>query len=101
MPVRGLKLLVVVMSVMILGGIAILIATLAGRLPRPHPGGTAPTTFTAAPLDLPAGARVEAISTGTDRLVIDLALPDGNRRLLILDLATGRELGAIPLRTAH
>jgi hypothetical protein len=40
------------------------------------------------------------MSTGSDRLVIDLVLPDGNRRLVIIDLATGRLLGTIPLPTA-
>ena len=40
------------------------------------------------------------MGVGNDRLVIDLVLPDGNRRLVIIDLATGRSLGKIPLRTA-
>src|SRR5438309_897805 len=35
---------------------------------------------------------------GPDRLVIDLLLADGTRQLLIIDLATGRRLGTIPLR---
>ena len=39
-------------------------------------------------------------SNWSDRLVLDILLPDGNRRLVIIELATGRPLGAIPLRTA-
>jgi hypothetical protein len=62
--------------------------------------GTSSPPFAAAPIEFPAGARIETMSTGSDRLVIDLVLPDGNRRLVIIDLATGRLLGTIPLPTA-
>ena len=96
---RALKILVVVMGVMILAGVAALVVVIAGRLSRGGAGTSAPP-FAASPIELPAGARIETMSTGGDRLVIDLVLPDGNRRLVIIDLATGRFLGAIPLRTA-
>jgi Family of unknown function (DUF6476) len=95
---RALKILVVVMGVMILAGVAALVVVITGRLSRGGAGTSQP--FAASPIELPAGARIEAMSTGSDRLVIDLVLPDGNRRLVIIDLATGRFLGAIPLRTA-
>jgi hypothetical protein len=49
---------------------------------------------------VPAGARIEAMTASADRLVIDLLFADGTRQLLIIDLATGRRLGTIPLRTA-
>jgi hypothetical protein len=97
--VRALKILVVVMGVMILAGVTALVVVIAGRLSRGGAGASAPP-FAAAPIELPAGARIETMSTGGDRLVIDLVLPDGNRRLVIIDLATGRSLGTIPLRTA-
>ena len=96
---RALKILVVVMGVMILAGVAALVVVIAGRVSRGGAGKSAPP-FAAAPIELPAGARIETISTGGDRLVIDLVLPDGNRRLVIIDIATGRTLGTIPLRTA-
>ena len=57
--------------------------------------------FSAAPIGLPPGARLEAVSVGTDRFVLDVVLPDGNRQLLIIDLATGRQLGTVPLRAAR
>jgi hypothetical protein len=38
------------------------------------------------------------MSVGSERLVLEIVLPDGDRRLVIIDLATGRQLGAIPLR---
>ena len=97
MPIRALKVLVVVMGIMILAGFAIIVAVIAGRLSR----GSAPAqAFTAPEIKLPAGARIEAMSVGTERLVIDIALPDGRRELTIIDLATGRRLGVVPLRAA-
>ncbi len=85
------------MGVMILAGVTMLAVVIAGRMSR---GGSSAQSFTAAPIDLPAGARIEAISTGPDRLVIDLLLADGSRQLVVIDLATGRRVGTIPLRTA-
>jgi len=54
--------------------------------------------YAAPPIELPAGSRIEAMTAGPDRLVVDLLLADGTRQLLIIDLATGRRLGTIPLR---
>ena len=59
-----------------------------------------PQAFAAAPIELPAGARIETMSIGSDRLVIHIVLPDGNRDLLVIDLASGRRVGTIPLRFA-
>ncbi len=56
-------------------------------------------SFTAPPIDIPRGARIETIAAGSDRLVLDLVLPDGNRELVVIDLANGRKLGTIPLHT--
>jgi hypothetical protein len=92
---RALKILVGVMGAMILAGVAVLGATVAGRLGKSTPPAEA---FTAPAIDIPAGARVESMSTGADRVVLDLVLSDGSRRLLIVDLASGRKLGAVPLR---
>lgn len=103
---RALKILVVVMGVMLVGGFATLVAVIAHRISQrqatvsSESGQPAAAPFSAAPIELPAGARVETIGVGPDRLVLDVALPDGNRELLIVDLASGRRLGAIPLRTA-
>ena len=95
---RALKALVIVMAVMIVAGVTLLIVAIAGRLSRP--GAVLPQPVAAAPLDLPPGARIEAMTTTADRLVIGLALPAGDRRVLILDLATGRSLGTIELRAS-
>ena len=97
---RGLKILVIVMAMLLLAGFATLIAVIAGRLSQRGPAAVPSQPFAAAPIELPAGARIETMSVGSDRLVLDILLPDGNRRLMIIDPATGRLIGAIPLRTA-
>jgi hypothetical protein len=96
---RALKILVAVMGVMILVTFTAIVIVIAGRMP--HGSGNPPLQpFAAAPIDLPAGARIETMSVGSDRLVLDIVRADGERRLVIIDLATGRLLGAIPLRSA-
>jgi hypothetical protein len=95
---RALKALVVVMGIMIVAGVAVLAATIVGRL-SPS-GNVAPQTFAAAPIDIPRGARIETMSTESGRLVLDLVLADGTRQLVIIDLASGKKLGTIPLRPA-
>jgi hypothetical protein len=62
--------------------------------------GSASAPFSAGPIDIPSGARVEAMSAGPDRLVLDLLLADGTRQLVVIDLGTWRRLGTIPLRAA-
>ena len=100
MPLRALKILVVVMGIMLVVGFAALVAVIAGRLSRglrrpPFGSGCRRS------LELPAGARIETIGVGAERLVIAIVLPDGRRELIIVDIASGRRLGNIPLRTGQ
>lgn len=103
---RALKILVVVMGVMLVGGFIALIVSIAymakhRQAAAPAAAPTAPLApYTAPPLELPAGARIESMALGTDRLVVDIMTPEGNRELLVFDLASGRRLGTIPLRPA-
>ena len=101
MPLRALKILVVVMGIMLVVGFAALIAVIAARVS--HRGAVAsagrPLSRTAA-IEIPHGARVEAMTTAPDRLILDLALPDGQRQLVFIDLATGARLGTIELHPA-
>jgi hypothetical protein len=97
---RGLKILVVLMGIMLIVGFAALIAVIAGRMSRGGPTPTAARAFAAAAIEIPHGARIDAMTAGTDRLVLGLALPEGGRQLVIIDLATGARLGTIELRAA-
>jgi hypothetical protein len=95
----ALKALAIIMALMILGGLTLLGALIIGRLAR-HPPPPA-AAFSAPAIGLPAGARVAGMHLGADRLVLDIALSDGNSELLVIDLKTGRRLGTIPLNTAR
>jgi hypothetical protein len=99
-PLRALKILVVVMGIMLVVGFAALVAIIAVRLSRGTPANP-PAASVVAPLELPAGARIETIGVGAERLVIAIVLPDGTRELIIVDIASGRRVGTIPLRTAQ
>jgi hypothetical protein len=97
---RALKIAVIVMGIMLVVGVVVLIGAIAARVPHKSSEAGAKPEFVAPPIDLPAGARIAAMTAAADRLVLDLLFADGTRQLLVLDLATGRKLGAIPLRTA-
>jgi hypothetical protein len=97
---RALKILVVVMGVMLIVGFAALVAVVAGRISRGGPAATAAHGFAGSPIDIPRDARIEAMTVGSDRLILALVLPEGGRQLVIIDLATGNRLGTIALRPA-
>ena len=94
---RALKILVVVMGVILVVGFATLVALIAGRISRGGSAATAAHGFAAAPIDIPGGARIEAMTAGPDRLILALALPEGGRQLVVIDLAKGVRLGTIEL----
>ncbi len=97
---RALKILVVVMGVMLVVGFAVLVVVVAGRVSRSGPAPTAARGFASPSIDIPRDARIEAMTVGPDRLVIALALPEGGRQVLVIDLATGIRLGTIQLHPA-
>jgi hypothetical protein len=90
---RSLKILVVAMGIMLVGGFALLVAIVASKLLR---GGN--RSFATTTIDIPRDARLEAMTTGPDRLILELVLPEGGHQLVIVDLATGMRLGTIELR---
>jgi hypothetical protein len=93
---RALTAFVVVMGVVIVVGFGVVAAVIAGRMAaHERPAGT--HGFAARAIDIPKGARIEAMTAASDRLVLDLALPDGGRRIIVIDLATGSRLGTIEL----
>jgi hypothetical protein len=88
------------MSVMLVVGFTALVVLVAYRVSHRPPAARGAQPFAAPAIEMPRGARIEAMTTTSDRLVLDLALPDGGRRILILDLATGARRGTIELRPA-
>jgi uncharacterized protein DUF6476 len=98
---QGLKVLVVVMGVMIVIGTAALIAGIASKMSHNRSPAGATHPFVASAINIPRGARIEAMTAGPNRLILDLALPDGERRLVVIDLATGTRLGTIELHSVQ
>ena len=94
---RTLKILVVVMGVMLVAGFAALVVVIAGRVSRGGPAATAAHGFDAPRIDIPRAARIEAMTAGPDRLILALALPEGGRQLVVIDLVKGVRLGTIEL----
>jgi hypothetical protein len=93
---RGLKLLVAVMGVMLVAGVAALVVAVAARLSHRMP--TPPAAFSAPAVVLPHGSKIETVRATADRIVLQVDLVDGSVELVVIDLATGRQLGTIPLR---
>lgn len=110
---QALKALVIFMGVVIVIGVAVVGVTIYNRMNKL--GGTAPepapaaSSASAPPIDLgaysfgekrvplPEGCRVIEMVPAGDRLLLRLgSLPRCNR-ILVIDLATGAQLGAIDL----
>jgi hypothetical protein len=91
-----LKILVAVMGVMLVAGVVVLAAAIAARLAnrQPPPG----KAFTAPPVTLPQGASIERMSVGSERIVLEILLADRSAQLVVIDLASGRLVGIVPLR---
>jgi hypothetical protein len=87
---RMLKVAVVVMGVLIIGGVTLLVVVIAGRVSAPA---GAPVH---AVLDEPAGTRIVAISALPDRVALQLQ-GGGPDRVVVLDLRSGREVGRAAL----
>lgn len=89
------------MGVILVVGFGAVVAVIAGRMSsRAAPSIGADRPFPTAAVDIPRGARIEAMATGQNRLILDLVLANGERRVLVLDLASGTRLGTIELRSA-
>jgi hypothetical protein len=100
---RALKLLVVVMGVLLVGGTAALIIAIIDR--ASHRAATPPAPvagrgFDRTVIDLPAGARVLGSEAVGDRLAVRIALAEGGEALILIDPRSGARLGTIELRPA-
>jgi len=102
---RGLKTLVIVLGVLLIGGVVTLVGTVVWR--GTHPVASSPVA--AEPrlpgppfettLDLPSGAEIASIEAAGERLVLQVVLPRGRRQLVIVDIRSGTLLGTIKLHT--
>jgi len=96
---RALKVLVVVMGILLVAGFAVVVVTIvsrASRTPAADAGKLAP--FGTKAVTLPADALVMEVQSAGERIVLRLELKDGSEVLLVLDAATGTELGRINLQ---
>jgi hypothetical protein len=85
-----LKVLVVVMGVLIVAGVAVVVATLVSR------NASAPLVATHATLDEPAGTRIGSATLSGRDLVVVLQ-GGGPDRVAVVDLRTGRRTGGVSL----
>ena len=85
----ALKVLVGVMSVLIVLGVAAIVYGIATRLDLSRP------VALDGKIELPAGGRILDMTSSGDRLVLRIALPDASERLVVVDLARGRQLGTL------
>ncbi len=95
---RALKILVVVMGVLLVGGTAALIAAIIDRSGRHRADAGAARGFDRTTLALPEGARVLGTDSVGDRLVLRLGLANGDEALILLDPRSGARLGTIELK---
>ena len=101
---RSLKVLVVVMGVLLVGGTAALIAAIIDRASHPRPTPVASTAtpavhgFDRAVIDLPAGSHVLGSEAVGDRIMVRVGLAEGGEALILIDPRTGGRLGTIELR---
>jgi len=110
-----LKIVVIVMGVLIIGGMGVIGVTMVRRITSASTetvettAATATAATTAATttvagfghveLAVPAGARLVDMDVDGDRLVLHLETADG-ARVLVIDLTTGKTVGAIDLAPA-
>src|SRR5437868_8628459 len=98
---RGLRLLVIVLGVLLVGGTLALVVAIIVR--APHPSESRPdwrlAATKAAPfetvLDLPAGAVIQSVQSAGARVAVHLVLADGAQQILILDPGSGARIGTI------
>ena len=89
---QALKFLVIFMGVLIIAGLGVIVIALAGRMSDGDAGGAG---FGTVALDLPKGAEVATAQADGNRLVLTVRLPDGHKRIIVLDLKTGAVVGTV------
>lgn len=106
---RGLKSLVIVLGVLLVGGTLALGGAIIWRVTHPKPSVTSPSGPAAVTLhqpfdrtiDLPSGAEIVSATATGERLILLIGLPGGRRQLVIVDMGSGARLGTIELRAGQ
>ena len=99
MPLRALKILVVVMGVVLVAGFIALFVAVGARVAPRRTEPSAAHSLAPSVIDIPRGARIEAMAAAPDRLVLDLVLPNGDRQIISIDTTTGTRIGTIELHS--
>ena len=92
---RGLKVLVISMAILIVAGFVVLVSELGSRVSRLSSAGVNGAAPFAASLDAPEGSTVEGIAGVEGTLAVHIRWPDGTDRVYLVDPATGRHLGTV------
>lgn len=85
MSIQALKVLVIGLGVLIVGGVSIMVVTVINRVQERVTATTAPARIA---VTIPEGARLVAAVPDGERLVLHLETADGPQ-VLVLDLASG------------
>ncbi len=97
---RALKVLVVVMGVLLVGGTAALVFAIIDRARHrvAEPAPVAAGHAFASTVELPPGARIIGTEEAGERLIVRVALAEGGEALILIDARNGMRLGTIELR---
>lgn len=97
--VRGLKIAVIAMGILLVGGFAFVLATIVYQASRAKPAATPQAALAEWPgeLDLANDATIAAMALDGDRLALHLNSAAGPE-ILVLDLKTGKVVSRIRLK---
>ena len=110
-----LKIIVIVLGLMIAAGVAVIgvklaekndeLAALTSAESESSSGiarseAAAPLAPALGDLGLPAGSRVQRMTTADHRLILVIAVPEGGERIAIVDLRNGRAIADIGIEGA-
>ena len=98
---RALKALVIFLGVLIIGGVVVIGLTIYQRAQVPVVETAAPEAplagFGTRRIGLPQGADIVAAGAEGERLILIVALPQGEQHVIVIDMASGAEIGRIEL----
>ena len=96
---QALKALVIFLGILVLAAAAVIAVTIYKRATNGLEGNA--KGFGTKQIALPAGAELEDSTAAGDRLILQIRMGDGSRRIMIVDLATGEPLGELEFVPAH